>query len=91
LDAKSFVLSRQYSRELPIPIQASALGFQDPHGLGDGQIQLKVLAPLNKREANQLMPLLAQIHLGGHYLCGNCEYFFAASSRNIHNSKSDFL
>jgi len=38
----NFVLSWQFSRELPTPERAGALGLNGSHALGDGQIQLKV-------------------------------------------------
>jgi len=41
------VLNWQFSEELPTPVQAGALGLNDSHPLGEGQIQLKVQAPLS--------------------------------------------
>jgi len=42
-----FVLRWQFFRELPTPVQAGALPLTGSHTLGDGQIKLKVGAPLS--------------------------------------------
>jgi len=41
-----FVLNWQFSRELPISVQAGASALKSSCALGDGWIQLKIWAPL---------------------------------------------
>jgi len=43
----TFVLSWQFSKELPTPVRAGALALNGSQALGDGQILLKVRVPLS--------------------------------------------